>query len=268
MRDWSYYSVEVDGPVATVRFVDRTRLPASAATTEPHWEFAELLWDLAFDDRVRVVLLRGHKSGVFLTPTQAASQESAGPAGRDPNWLWRASAGVVRAHYAFALMDKPVIGCIEGDAINVGSSYLFAADIVIADETVRIADNHMGMGEVDPFPWRLGIVPGDGGVALVPLFLSPSLSKEYLLLSREFTAKELRELGAVAWAGPAAELNTVVDATVAQLLARPFDGLAWTKRLASKQVLDQLTGVLDAAMAYQMVNMLQFSADNQDPREL
>ncbi len=268
MIDRYFCQVTRSGAVATLRFTDRASLPPGAAGTEPHWEFAEVLWELAFDDDIRVIVQRGCDSQTFLTPVNPKSGEAAGPLPRDPHWLWRASAGIIRAHYAFALLDKPVVACVQGDAINVGSSYLFAADIVVADEDVRIADNHMGMGDVQPFPWRLGIVPGDGGAALIPLFMAPTLAKEYLMLARPFTAAELCDRGLIARAVPASQVEATLAEVVADLLARPPRALAWAKQQASKQILDQLTGVADAGIGYQMVNMLQFAADETDHRQL
>ena len=72
---------------------------------------------------------------------------------------------------------------------------MFASDIIVAREDARIADMHMGMGEVEPFGPPYGIVPGDGGAALVPLYMTPARAKEYLMLARAYGAGELARLG-------------------------------------------------------------------------
>lgn len=268
-RTWVYYGLVVDGQVATLRFKDRNQLPPDAAQTEPHWELAELLWAIAFDDSIRVVVLRGAGNGVFLAPSGSHDgAEVAGPGPRTAHWLWRVSTGVVRSHYAMALLDKPVVACIDGPAIGIGAAWMFAADIIIARDDARIVDNHMGMGEVSPWHWLLGVVPGDGGAALVPEFLSPARAKEFLMLAREYDARELERLGAINWAVPPAELDAKVEETVQALLRRSAYALAWTKRVANKALLDQLNRTLDAGISYELVNMLEFSASGSDSFEL
>jgi enoyl-CoA hydratase len=101
------------------------------------------------------------------------------------------------------------------------------------------------------------VVPGDGGCALVPLFMTPARAKEYLLLAREYTASELARLGIINYAVPANKLDATVDDIVARLLKRPAYALAWAKRIANKRVTDHLNMTLDAASAYEQLNKLQ-----------
>jgi enoyl-CoA hydratase len=132
----------------------------------------------------------------------------------------------------------------------------------VAREDAKIADMHMGMGEVQlrngtrvgpPY----GIVPGDGGVALIPLYMTPPLAKEYLMLAREFTAKELAQWGLINYAVPAGQLDQKVQEIVGRLLKRSAYALAWTKRIANRHVVEQINRTIDAGAAYEMVNFLQ-----------
>ncbi|HZP89172.1 MAG TPA: enoyl-CoA hydratase-related protein, partial [Burkholderiales bacterium] len=95
------------------------------------------------------------------------------------------------------------------------------------------------------------------GGALVPLFMPPTLAKEYLMLARPFTAKDLANYGIVNHAVPASELDVTVDSIVSRLLRRSSYALAWTKRVANRLVASQLARTLDAGMAYEMINFLQ-----------
>jgi enoyl-CoA hydratase/carnithine racemase len=115
----------------------------------------------------------------------------------------------------------------------------------------------MGMGESQEGGPDFGIVPGDGGGALAPLFFSPPLAKEALMLGRRFTAPELVELGAINYAVPASQLDAKADELVQALLRRSSYALAWTKRIANRRVAEQLNMALDAGAAYEMVNFLQ-----------
>ena len=67
----------------------------------------------------------------------------------------------------------------------------------------------------------MAITPGDGAMAFFPLFLPPTKLKEYMFLSRAWTAKELAEMNIVNYAVPAAELDAVFNDIMARLSARP-----------------------------------------------
>jgi enoyl-CoA hydratase len=263
-----HYRVSVAGQVATIELIDAEELPAHAATVESHWELAQLLWKVAFDDSVRVVVLTGSEAGFLCRKPASDGREIAGPGRREPHWMWRVSTGIIRMHYAIALLDKPVVAKVTGDALGIGSSLVFASDLVVAREDVRIVDNHLGMGEVSPFRWRMGAVPGDGGATLAPMHFSPMRAKEYLMLARIYTAREMADLGIINWALPGAEVAAKVDELVAALLRRPAYALAWTRRIANKPQLDRLNASIDSGIAHTLLNMLEFVQEGHDFHEL
>lgn len=265
MSNYVFYELRREGGVATVSFTDRATIPPGPIAAEPHFEFAELLSALAFDKTVRVVVLRGHHDGQFLTPVRPPPERETGPPSLSASRVWRVSSGIVHAHLALAMLDKPVVARVGGDAINVGCSYLLASDIIVADETARVADNHLGMGEVEPWGWRMGTVPGDGGAALAPLHFGPTLAKEFLMVARIYDARTLANMGVINWAVPFDQLDAKLDEVVQGLLRRPAYALAWTKRMANKRLVQQLNRTLDPAIGYQLVNLLQFIAEPTAP---
>jgi hypothetical protein len=56
---------------------------------------------------------------------------------------------------------------------------------------------------------------------------------------------------------PADQLDAKVEQIVAALLKRSAYALAWTKRVAGQHIKAQMQLRLDAAMAYQLVNIYQ-----------
>jgi enoyl-CoA hydratase/carnithine racemase len=252
--------VEKKGQVATIRMRAAARLSAAElGRSDSHWELADILDDLRGDNSVRVVVLTGADDGLFAAaPRTDVYASLAGKRRRsDTAKAWRTFTGVIRCHETIAAMEKPVVARVNGDAIGFGSSLVFASDIIVAREDARIADMHLGMGEVKPVGPPFGIVPGDGGVSLIPLYMPPPLAKEYLMLAKEYTAKELAQRGLINYAVPADQLDAVVEDIVARLLKRSAYALAWTKRIANRHVVDQLNRTLDAGAAYEMVNFLQ-----------
>ena len=161
-------------------------------------------------------------------------------------------------------IEKPIVGKINGDAVGFGQSLAFGCDIIVAAQNARFVDHHMGMDEVEGFEREFSIVPGDGGLGLLPLFMSPARAKEYLMLAREYRADELERLGIINYAVPPGELDAKVDEIVARLLKRSAYALAWTKRVANRRVAQHLNLTLDAAAAYEMLTLVH----RQDHRTL
>ncbi len=252
--------VEIKDQVATIR----VRAPADMTKEEAiradiHWELGRLFSDLRNENSVRVVVLTGARDGRFVTAplTTVYTSDEGRKERNDPTRHWKVFTGIVRCHEAMAALEKPIVARINGDAIGFGSSLMLACDLIVARSDARIADMHMGMGEVAPYGPPYGIVPGDGGLSLVPLYLTPAKAKEYLMLAKEYSGDELAKLNVINYAVPLAELDSVVDDMVARLLKRSAYALAWTKRIANRHVVAQLNMTLDAGAAYELVNFHQ-----------
>lgn len=162
--------------------------------------------------------------------------------------------GTLRVHQLMAEIEKPIVCRLNGPAIGWGAGVVFGSDIIVARDDAVVGDMHMSdEGDWNGLP---SVVPG-AIAAQVPLFLSPVMAKEFLLLNRQFSARDLAQWGVINYAVPAAQLDSVVDDIVQRLLQRSAFALAWTKRVASRRVVDHLNLTLDASVAYEMVNWLQ-----------
>jgi len=260
-------AVEIEGPVATVTIVAPRTL--TGGTSDLHWDLGEVFSDLRGENAVRVVVLTG-SHGEFYKPMPPEFYDRPELRGyvSDPERAWKTFTGVVRTHQAMAELEKPIVGKVNGDAYGFGSSLAFACDLIYAAEGARFVDIHLGMGEADAGP-RFGIVTGDGGSALVPLFMSPAKAKEYLMLAKEYSGGELAAMDVINAAYPAAELDGAVAEVVERLLRRSAYALAWTKRTINRRIADTLNMTLDAAAAYEMVNFLQLDRlGGEDPLTL
>jgi enoyl-CoA hydratase len=238
--------------------------PGAAGRGNVHWELATVFSELREDNGVRVVVLTG-SDGEFKVPAQREDYES-GPwqeRAVDAAERWLTFTGLIRCHELMAEIEKPIVGRINGDAVGFGQSLAFACDLIIAREDARFMDHHMGGAALDgdrPFRGHgFSVVPGDGGAALLPLYLTPPRAKEYLMLCRPYTARELADMGVINRAVPAERLDEEVDSVVRQLLERGAYALAWTKRVVNLPLRAQLNRTLDAAAAYEMVGFWQLS---------
>lgn len=262
MNTYPGFDIETEDQVATVRILPLTDMPPG---TDPHWQLGAIFSDLRGDNSIRVIVLTGAKDGEFMVsfPTQEYLGAAARKRLMEPHGQWRTFTGLIRCHQAMAEIEKPIVARLNGDAIGYGQSLMLACDLIVARQDAKVVDIHLGMGEVKPshgqYPVGMpyGVVPGDGGLALAPLFMTPTKAKEYLMLAAEYTAADFARMGIINYAVPMAELDATVDDMVSRLLKRPAYALAWTKRIANRQVVAHLNMTLDAAAAYEMVNFLQ-----------
>jgi enoyl-CoA hydratase len=253
----SYGTIDVttQDQVATVTVLPPEQRRKSERA-DHHWELANAFTELRMDDAVRVIVLTG-VGAVFSTSPRTVPGRVRQAVLNDAGPAWTTFSGIVRLHQTMAEIEKPIVGKINGDAVGFGQSVAFACDLIVAVEDARFVDHHMGMDELEGFEREFGIVPGDGGLAWIPLLMSPARAKEYLMLAREYRADELARLGIINYAVPREALDATVDRLVARLLKRSSYALAWTKRVANRRVADHLNLTLDAAAAYEMMTLLR-----------
>ena len=261
--------VELDDQVATVSLLPQEDTMESDELVDLHWDLGDAFSHLRGNNDVRVVVLQSAAIDHFYYPPAGDVMES--DLGEsflvDPVGAWHTWTGILRLHAEMAELEKPIVAKVHGDAASFGQSLVLACDLIVAAEDAVIVDSHMDNSSDLPGS-RISVVPGDGGGALAPLYFSPPLAKEYLMLSRAFTAAELAEFGLINYAVPSSELDEKVDELVDGLLSRSAYALAWTKRIANRHVVHQLNQTLDASAAYEMVTFLQHALTQRDPDRL
>ena len=164
------------------------------------------------DDEVRVVVLRG-LDGCFclggdLQEFLDATKHAA---------LIEAVTGMFRS---LATFPKPILACVDGDAVGVGCTILFHCDMVIASgqSTFRV-----------PFV-DLGLVPDAATSILAPERLGYAAAFRFFCLGDTLTAAEAKDLGLVAEiATDNPEERT--HARARQLAKKPVEALRQTRVL-------------------------------------
>lgn len=99
------------------------------------------------------------------------------------------------------LMNKPVIGAVNGVALGGGTELALACDIRIASENAT-----MGLTET-----RLAIIPGAGGTQRLPRLVGRGKAKELIFTGRRVDAREALEIGLV---NKVASAEKLIDACV------------------------------------------------------
>ena len=266
MSGYNYRSVKIsrEGQVATVRIVPLRETLVLDPPTDVHTEMPRAIEELRLDDNIRVIVLTGLYDGEFLVPPPSEYYTSTRSTARlgDAYGIWHVAQGIVRCCQALTEIEKPVIAKLNGDAIGFGQSIMLGCDLIVARKDANISDAHLGMSEVATTAGRkvglpFGTVPGDGAGALMPLFMTPTKAKEYMMLSRTYTAAEMADMGIVNRAVPMDQLDATTDEIIAGLLKRSAFALAYTKRVMNRNVAQQANLALDAAVAYEALNFSQ-----------
>jgi enoyl-CoA hydratase/carnithine racemase len=227
------------------------------------------LHEFRYDPDVRVIVLTGENDGEFYRVARGASymdkgnRERLNPIKRDSSSVL--GSGGPNPLEVLALIEKPVVARVNGDAIGAGQAFFWGCDLIIARDDAVIADVHTGMqevvdsaGEVRGFPWA--VTPGDGAQSFVALSMPPTKLKEYLFLSPVWTMKKLEEMNIVNYAVPADELDAKVDEIVAALLKRPPFVLAHAKRVVQKRLINNWNLHQDLALAYEHLDFFTHAA--------
>lgn len=265
MSDYGAFEVTQMGDVVTLSIVPLRIALTKKPPADIHREIGFFLNDIRQSWKPRVIIITGQVDGEFCVPppTSSYDSESAFERLRDPAGQWATMNGLLHSIQMMVELPIPIIARVNGDCIGFGQSVMLACDLIVAREDARISDVHMGIGQVvgpdgrTPVGPPIATVPGDGAGALLPVYLSPALAKEYLMFSQVLTGADLARLHVINRAVPAAELDAAVAGYVRKILERPAYAIGWTKRVANRLVMSQLVANLDAAGAYELVNFLQ-----------
>jgi len=197
--------IERDGNVAILTMnCPETK---NAFSDELHVAMQDIWNHLALDKTVRAIVLTG-----------AGKAFSAG--GNIPNFIrcyedlqYRRESmrGAQRLLNAMLECPKPIIAAV---------SLAVSCDIVLMAEETFMSDPHVD----------IGLVAGDGGAVLWPLYMSVLKAKYYLLTGERIPAAECIELGLANKAYPGDKLMEEAVALAARLGKKPQQALEETKR--------------------------------------
>jgi enoyl-CoA hydratase len=194
--------VDVTDRVATLTLNRPERRNAlNAALTNALWDAVQ---EAGEDDDVDVVLVTGSDpafcAGVDLTEMAGEVPTSARPVPRrGPDGLYR----------FLPLIDKPVIGAINGPCVTGGLELALQCTFLVASERARFADTHA----------RVGVMPGGGMTALLPRAVGLRRAIEMSLTGNHVPAAEALQMGLVNHVVPHDELLPFTRQLAADLVS-------------------------------------------------
>jgi enoyl-CoA hydratase len=140
-------------------------------------------------------------------------------------------------------VEIPIVAALNGHAVGLGASIALLCDVILMADSATISDPHV----------RVGLVAGDGGVAIWPLLLGPARAKQYLLTGDALDAAEAERIGLVNRVVPAAELEAEALAFAERLGAGAPLALRYTKLAVNKWIKDVANVAFDTSTALEIV---------------
>ncbi len=133
------------------------------------------------------------------------------------DWMGRTGLDIVRA---ISENEKVAVAKVKGHCIAGGLELALACDLIYASERTNF-----GVTEI-----TMGILPGWGGTVRLARSLPVFRGREILLSGRkDYTAREIYDMGLLTRVFPDEEFDAGVDEMVATLCANPADSLRMGK---------------------------------------
>jgi enoyl-CoA hydratase/carnithine racemase len=210
--------------------------------------FGAAVEDAAYDDSVRVVVIRGEgpmfSSGMDVGDLKDLSQ--------DPSGLRRFRTPLLHIWNLLEEMLKPTICQIHGAALGGAFELATACDMrTMAEDAVA------GIMEV-----RIGLLPDVGGCSRLPAIVGLGNAKELIMTGKVIDGREAHRIGFANRIAPAAQLDEVTDAFANEFLACAPQAVGLAKR-----VLDAAAKPALAATLEQEVQAQQRLAETDDFKE-
>lgn len=121
-------------------------------------------------------------------------------------------------------LPVPVVAGVHGFALAGGLELALVVDLVVADESARLGDQHA----------NFGLVAGGGGSQRLPRLIGARRAKELMLLGGWLSAAQSLEWGLVNRVAPAGRLEAEVDELATALADKSPSGNRTVKALVDR----------------------------------
>lgn len=203
-----------------------------------HRELAYVWREIAADDSVRAVLLRGEGKAF----SAGGDFEMLDAIMSDPATQVRVMQEARDLVLNIVDCPTPIVSAINGVAVGAGLAAALLADIPIAGRSARILDGHV----------RIGVAAGDHAVLIWPLLMGMAKAKYYLLTNEPLSGEEAERIGLVAKVVDDDALYDTALEVAAGLAASSVTAVRWTKHTLNHW-LRTATPAFDASLALEFL---------------
>lgn len=235
--EWSHLRLERVGEVLRVEIAHPTST-MNVVDAAMHVELARLFRTLKRERTARAVLLTG-RGACF----SAGGDFDWFPELQEPGRLDELRHDAKQLVWDLLDVEVPIVAAINGPAVGLGASIALLCDVIFMADHATIADPHV----------KVGLVAGDGGVAIWPLLVGPARAKQYLMTGDPLTAVEAERIGLVNTVVAAEELDEAALRFAARLAAGAPRAVQFTKQAVNKLVKDALNTAFDTSLALELI---------------
>jgi enoyl-CoA hydratase/carnithine racemase len=182
------------------------------------------------DETIKVAILTG--AGRGFCAGHDISEMAAGTAKAPTNYDLLNTANNEACFYK---MQKPVIAAINGACVGAGLALALSCDIRIAADTAKIGSAYA----------KLGAAPGLGMTYWLPKIIGPAAALEFMFTAKIVLGPEAKAMGLVNQVVPAADLMKASMEMAATIAQYPTLGVALTKKLVYRSMLEDVTNHYD-----------------------
>ncbi len=241
MRTYKFLDIAIADGVAIVT-INRPDV-MNGLHPEAHAEL-EYVWDdLGDNDDVRVAILTG-AGRAFSAGGDLKDMEERLAANPTGGGGVSAASGR-RIIYNLLAFEKPLIAAVNGPAVGLGATLALISDIVVMSEDAVIGDPHISVG----------LVPGDGGLAIWTLLAGPNRAKEFMMLGTLASADVALHLGLVNRVVPPDEVMATAGQLAGKLSVGPQLALRGTKVSINNWIKDQFSSLFEVSLAAELASM-------------
>lgn len=214
-------------------------------------EWYKALQEFKENDNLKVLVLTGNGKAFSAGGDIKALSKGEGFIGDPKEDLWsdaikRKEAlwkNIQKIPLILEEIDKPVIACINGDAIGAGLDMALMCDIRFCTENARLAEGYI----------HLGLVPGDGGGYFLPKIVGVSKALEMLWTGERLNSSQALEIGLVDYVYSEDEVLEKTIDLAKVLCSKPQTALGMIKRLVKNHNKVSLSTHLDMASSHMAV---------------
>jgi len=188
---------------------------------------------MQFDDEVRAVILTGAGDG-FST-----GADLSGGGGREdaftPLGMRITCFAYSKMVTAMWLLEKPIIGAINGVAAGASCNLAFACDLLVASEKAKFIQVFV----------RRGLIADAGGTYFLPRIVGLAKAKELMFFGKDITPAMALEMGLVNRVVPHEKLMDEAMELAEHLAKGPTRAIGMMKSMLNKSFESDLLSALD-----------------------
>lgn len=193
-------------------------------------ELAECFEALHNEENVQVLVIKGE--GKVFSAGGDVKMMVASEDFSDFGTIMGDIARLVKAYYTLPMIT---ISQIHGAAAGLGFSLALGSDIIVAEQTSKLAMNFIG----------IGLIPDGAGHFFMKERVGTVKAKQMIWQGKVLNGEEALELGLIDYNVPEGTASVTVDQIVGKLLASPILAMIETKHILHNANLQELNQILE-----------------------